>query len=87
LWWLGASHFTLLLDGFAGAGRYLVVANQNGEITITDPMTQNIVKNIECHEVQWTVTSTHISHDEQFLVYSTMSSVGLSIIDSLYELA
>lgn len=72
---------------FSKSGSVFVSASQSQSITIYNATTWARQRVIEARNVAWTVTSTDLSPDERFLIYSSMGPVvHLANVQGDYEL-
>ena len=61
---------------FSQSGNLFISAAQDQLVTIFDANSWALQKSIAARDVAWTVTSTDLSPDERFLIYSSISPVG-----------
>mmetsp|Transcript_941 Transcript_941/g.2667 ORF Transcript_941/g.2667 Transcript_941/m.2667 type:complete len:588 (-) Transcript_941:66-1829(-) len=72
---------------FSESGDLLVAAAQDYNVRVFSTNGWKLLRTIETRDIHWTVTSTDLSPDEQFVVYSTISpSLQLCNVRGEYEI-
>lgn len=72
---------------FSDSGDVFVAASQNNVVKLFNTSDWSVIKPIETRDIRWTVTSTDVSPDEQFVIYSSITDVvHLCNIHGEYEL-
>ena len=77
---------TAIVTGqFSASGDVYVVASQDMDIMVLDAnQGYDLIKRIDARDVHWTVTSTDVSPDERFVLYSTISDVRRSALPGFF---
>jgi hypothetical protein len=58
---------------FSDSGALFVSASQDGTVCVLDPVSWKELRGFEAEDFQWTVTSTAVSADDRFVMYTSIS--------------
>ena len=65
---------------FSASGDVFIAAWQNNQVMLLNTPSSaqgrwSLLKTVDCEDIRWTVTSTDVSPDEQFMIYSSITEV------------